>query len=260
MHNAAFDALALPYRYVPFEVPPASLERAVKAIVPLGIRGVNVTIPHKEAVIPFLDRLDEEAERIGAVNTIEVSAGRLIGHNTDGRGFLESLRERNVDPKGMRVILLGAGGAAKAVAAALTTASISELMIFARTPARGEALAERLRALAPSLKIVFQGRDFSADAPADRGRPTLLINSTPLGLKASDPLPLPLSLLHPGWAVADLIYRPYETPLLQAAKAIGAKVVPGLGMLLHQGALAFEIWTKQSPPLSVMKQAVEAAL
>ncbi len=260
MHNAAFDALGLPYRYLPFEVHPDRLEEAVKGILPLGILGLNVTIPHKETILPFLDEIDEEAKKIGAVNTIEVAAGRLIGRNTDGRGFLESLQERNVDLSGKRVILLGAGGAAKAVAVTLAQQPIAEMVIVARTVARGKALADRLAALAPRLKTSLPGVDFGPGFPADPGRPTLVVNTTPLGMKQGDPSPFPSHLLDPRWSVADLIYRPEETPLLAAAKKAGATAIPGLGMLLYQGSLAFEIWTKQKAPLSVMRQLVKEAL
>ncbi|MCG3115232.1 MAG: shikimate dehydrogenase [Candidatus Manganitrophus sp. SA1] len=260
MHNAAFDALGLPYRYLPFEVRPDRLEGAVKGILPLGILGVNVTIPHKETILPFLDEIDEEAGKVGAVNTIEVAADRLIGRNTDGHGFLESLRERNVDLSGKRVILLGAGGAAKGIAVALAQQPIAEMVIAARTALRGKALADRVTAVAPRLKTSIIGVDFGPGFPADSDRPTLLVNTTPLGMKQGDPSPFPPRLLDPRWSVADLIYRPEETPLLAAAKEGGATVIPGLGMLLHQGALAFEIWTKQKAPLSKMRQALQGAL
>jgi shikimate dehydrogenase len=260
MHNAAFDALGLPFRYLPFEVHPDRLQAAVKGILPLGILGLNITIPHKETILPFLDQVDEEAKRIGAVNTIEIDSGRLIGRNTDGRGFLQSLREMNVDLSGKRVVLLGAGGAAKAVAVTLAQQPIAEMVIVARTAARGKTLADRLTTLTPRLKVSLRGSDFGPDFPVDSDRPTLLVNTTPLGLKQGDPLPFPPHLLDPRWSVADLIYRPQETPLLTAAKRAGAVVIPGLGMLLYQGALAFEIWTQRKAPLSVMRQALEEAL
>ncbi len=271
MHNAAFHALGLPYCYLPFEVPSDGLGPAVRAVIPLGIRGLNVTLPHKEAVIPFLDAIDEEAQTIGAVNTIEVEKGwekgrekiRLIGHNTDGRGFLESLRESGVNPKGLRVILLGAGGAAKGVAIALARASVSEMIIMARTMERGKALVDRLTGaagIAPAMKVSLIGMGEEGKLPGDPNRPTLLINTTPLGMKPRDPLPFPESFLDARWSVADLIYRPSDTPLLLAAKRIGANPIPGLGMLLHQGAIAFEIWTGRKAPLPVMRRALDEAL
>jgi shikimate dehydrogenase len=260
MQNAAFKALGLSCRYLPFQVHPENLKKAVEAIIPLGIRGVNVTIPHKVAVIPHLDSVAAEALKIGAVNTIETASGRLIGHNTDGAGFLASLSELNIDPSGKRVILIGAGGASRGVAVALLSAGVSEMILMARTAERGRHLARHLNALSSQLKVSVQGMDLMKEPSLKENGSTLLINSTPLGMKMHDPLPFPASLIDPRWVVADLIYRPYETPLLSAAKKIGAKTVPGLGMLLHQGALAFEIWTKEPPPLKVMKEVLQRAV
>src|SRR5581483_1222159 len=260
MHNAAFQALGLPYRYLPFQVRPKNLKKAVEGIIPLGIGGINVTIPHKETVLPLLDSVDSEAQKIGAVNTVVVASDRLIGHNTDGRGFLASLFEGDIDPTGKRVILVGAGGAARGVAIALAAAGASEMILIARTSSRGKELADRLAALSPRLKVSVLGTDFEKESPFRQGRPTLLVNTTPLGMKEGDLLPFPASLLDPAWIVADLIYRPYETLLLSAAKKIGAKTVSGLGMLLHQGALAFELWTKEKPPLQIMRSSLYEAL
>lgn len=260
MQNAAFEALGLPCQYLPFQVHTENLKKALEAILPLGIQGVNVTIPHKEAVIPFLDSVEAEAEKIGAVNTIETASNRLIGHNTDGKGFLASLSEMNIDPSGRRVILIGAGGAARGVAIALLSAGISEIILMTRTVERGKILANRLGSLSPRLKVSVRGMGLEKESPLKPDRSTLLINSTPLGMKENDPLPFPSELLDPNWIVADLIYRPDETPLLLAAKKTGAKTIPGLGMLLHQGALAFEIWTKEKAPLQVMRDALRNAL
>ncbi len=256
MHNAAYLALGLPHIYLPFGVPPNRLKEAITAMGVLGIRGINVTRPHKEAVIPYLDRLTDAAEKIGAVNTIEIARGKRIGHNTDGFGFLKSLSEAKIDPTGARVILLGAGGAARGVAVALLTARISELIIHARSLKRGQILAEQLSAHFRKIKIKsvpFNKKDFGAHS-------TLLINTTPLGMKKDDPLPYPPDCLYPTWVVADLIYSPSQTGLLAAAAKIGAKIVPGFGMLLHQGALSFEIWTKKKAPIEVMRAALKKAM
>lgn len=259
MHNAAFDVMGLHCRYLPFEVRPENLKKAVDAIVPLGMKGINVTIPHKETVIPMLDKVDEEAQGIGAVNTIEVSQEGLVGHNTDGRGFLASLLEKGVDPSAMRVILVGVGGGAKGVAFTLARHGVSELILVARKLARGGEMAKRLIAASAHLKVSVIGMD-DISSLGNRDAPTLLINATPLGMKEDDPLPFPSHLFAPSWVVADLIYHPRETPLLSAAKTRGASIIPGLGMLLHQGALSFEIWTHHRAPIQVMRDALERAL
>jgi shikimate dehydrogenase len=258
MHNAAFAAIRFPGRYLAFDVAPERLHDAVYAIPALGICGVNVTIPHKERVGSMLDGVNEKAARIGAVNTIEIAAGRRIGHNTDGEGFLRSLREGGVEPAGMRVILIGAGGAALGVAFALLDAGVSEMIVLARSPDRVQSFLDRIRTAFPNAKI--------SPAPMNPIPPPialdagLLINATPLGLRPDDPLPYPVDRLESAMVVADLVYRPYETPLLIAAKRRGMKTVPGIGMLLHQGALAFEIWTGQPAPVAVMRQALLSAL
>ena len=259
MHNAAFRALDMPGVYLPFEVHPDPLKEAVGAVRALGIRGMNVTRPHKEAVIPYLDRLSVEARKIGAVNTIEVARGTLVGHNTDGMGFLKSLADAGVDPAGIRVILLGAGGAARGVAVSLLSQKISELIILSRSGKRGHSLMATLNSLGQkrgtssrtkiSLYPFTTMRDFGDDA-------TLLVNTTPLGMRKQDPVPYPLRLLHKTWIVADLIYAPLRTPLLSAAERIGAKPVSGIGMLIHQAAIAFNIWTKKEAPIEAMRQAV----
>jgi len=260
MHNAAFEALGISGTYLPFEVQPGQLEKAVDAIVPLGIRGVNVTIPYKEKVIPFLDQIDPGAKKIGAVNTIKNHSGRLIGFNTDGEGFIASLLEIEADPVGMSVILLGAGGAAKGVAVALLSAGVSEIIIMARNEASGSGLADRLKGLSSRPKISSIGFDLEKRVPIPKGSQILLVNTTPLGMRKGDPIPFPPSLIKPDWVVSDLIYRPFETPLLVEAKTIGAKIVPGFGMLLHQGALAFKIWTSLDPPIPVMRKSLRKAL
>lgn len=259
MHNAAFDALSLPCRYLPFNVSTEGLERAARGILPLGIKGINVTIPHKEAIIPFLDQLSLGAQKSGAVNTIEVSAGALIGHNTDGSGFVASLLDSGVDPPGKNVILLGAGGAARGVAVGLLENGVRNITLINRHLKRAEALAEQLISITPDLKIRLLESDFKGGFPQIEP-PVLLINATPLGMQKSDSLPFPEAFIDPLWTVADLIYRPFETPFLIAARKRGAKVIPGIGMLLHQGALSFEIWTKMKAPIEAMRAALALAV
>lgn len=256
IYNAAFQSLNLPYYYALFEVPNGRLKEAVSAVSALGIGGINVTIPHKEAIIPFLNGLSDEAKKIGAVNTVQVTENKLIGHNTDGPGFLKSLAEENINPSGLRVILLGAGGASRGVAVSLLNADISELSIVARSIERRKRLFNDLCSLFPNIKISehpFDKNDFE-DAP------TLIINATPLGMNRGDPIPYPQRGLYPGFSVADLVYKPFKTPFLLAAEKAGAKIVPGIGMLLHQAALSFEIFTNQRAPLEAMRTALSAAL
>jgi len=255
MHNAAFHALSLPYQYVAFEVAPEHLPDAVRAIRALGFGGVNVTIPHKQAVIPLLHAVDARAERIGAVNTIAVADGRFIGHNTDGEGFLRSLLEAGVDPVARPVVLLGAGGAALGVADALLDRGVSDLSIRARSLEKIAPVAARLTAAHPAARITTA--TLASPLPPS---PILLINATPLGMNPEDALPCAIESVGPASVVADLVYGPNETPLLTEAKRRGATVVPGLGMLLHQGAMAFEIWTDRPAPLAVMRAALMQAL
>ena len=255
MHNAAFRLLNLPWRYEAFEVAPHHLPDAVRGIRALGFGGVNVTIPHKQAVISLLDALDVRAARIGAVNTIALTDGRLVGYNTDGEGFLRSLFDAGIDPVERPVVLLGAGGAALGVADALLDRGVSDLSLLARSPEKVAPLAAHLSSAFPSARI----KTARLDAPFPTG-PVLLINATPLGMKPDDPSPCDVEWLGPASVVADLIYRPDETPLLAEAKRRGATTVPGLGMLLHQGALAFEIWMGQPAPTAVMHAVLVQAL
>lgn len=253
MHNAAFAALDMDGCYVPFAVRPEELGRAVRALIPLGIRGLNVTVPHKEKVIPYLDDLSEEARLIGAVNTIEVLDGGLIGHNTDGRGFLRSLRdEAGFQPKGKRFVMVGSGGASRAVCFSLALAGADAILIHDIIPAKAEKLGRDVRSRTSARVRVLNAETLRKFAPeAD-----CVINATPLGLKRSDPLPIPRELVGKGQLVCDLVYNPPKTRLLAAARSRGAETLSGIGMLLYQGVIAFEIWTGKKAPVSVMKKAL----
>ncbi len=256
MHHAAFEDLNLPHVYLSFHITPDRLKEAVDAIRVLGIDGINVTIPHKEKIIPYLDEIDPTAQKIGAVNTIKNKNGHLIGFNTDGLGFVASLHEAGIDPAKQAILLIGAGGAAKGVAMALLSAGSREIHICARRKTAAEALANRLRKHSAQTTITARAYTPGSDISLQTEKPILLINTTPLGMKDNDILPFPISKIDSEWVVADLIYRPYETPLLLAAKKMGATTIPGLGMLLHQGALAFEIWTDLKAPTKAMSQAL----
>jgi shikimate dehydrogenase len=253
MHNAAFKKLAMDACYVPFAVPPEKLQDAVRAVIPLNLRGVNVTVPHKERVLASLDELSEEARLIGAVNTIEVRDGRLIGHNTDGRGFLRSLREHGgLDPKGKKFLFIGSGGAARAVSFSLALAGAAEIVFRDLDELKASLLADDIRKkTGVSAITIEQGMLARHAADAD-----CLINATPLGLKKRDPLPIQKEFVQRKHLVCDLVYNPPETALLKMAATRGARGLPGLGMLLYQGVIAFEIWTGKRAPILVMKNAL----
>lgn len=254
MHNAAFSHLKIDAEYKLFEVKPEGLEDFVNTLEQKNIHGLNVTIPHKEKVIPFLGTISEEARLIGAVNTIKVSGSRLEGFNTDGEGFLKHLtQDLGFNPENKNIALIGAGGAARAVSVYLASAKPKAIAIF-------DIDRNKSSALASHLKENFKDIDFKiADSIEELriGDCDLLANATPIGMKDSDPYLVEEKLLHKGILVYDLIYNPNETNLLRAAKSRGAKVSNGLGMLLYQGAIAFQIWTGKSAPLEVMRQALD---
>jgi len=253
MHNSAFKKLGMDACYVPFAVSPGDLEDAVRAVVPLGLRGLNVTVPHKERVLVYLDDLSKEARLIGAVNTIEVKKGRLIGHNTDGRGFLRALMEHGgLDPKGKRFLLIGSGGAARAVSFSLALAGAAAIVFRDIDARKASLLAQDIREKTgvPSMAI---GQESLPQHAADAD---CLINASPIGLKRTDPLPIPAGLIERKHLVCDLVYNPPATSLLKTAKKRGAKRLSGLGMLLYQGVISFEIWTGKKAPVLIMKNAL----
>jgi shikimate dehydrogenase len=250
MHNAAFRYLNIDFCYVPFLIKPESLPVAVNSIRALGISGVNVTIPHKEKVIAFLDDLSEEAKFIGSVNTITNSDGRLTGFNTDGKGFMSSLTEAGIDVSGKKILLLGAGGAARAVGYCLCK-EVSHLFIYNRTAGRAESLKTHLFQLNKNVATVSED---SINNGLFIGDIDMIVNSTPLGMKSADPMPLDVSLLKADQVVCDLIYK--DTPFIKAASELGCRTLNGLGMLLWQGVLAFEKWTGIKPPIEVMREAL----
>jgi shikimate dehydrogenase len=246
MHNAAFKALNLNYCYVPFLVHPDHLEDAVKAVKALNLRGVNITIPHKEKVIPLLDEISEEASFMGAVNTIVNSAGKLIGYNTDGKGFMQSLAESGISVKDKNILITGTGGASRAISYYLSQEA-KALYIIGRTKEKMDRLVNDLKASGRNNIAVIE------DLYVIDGF-HIIINATPLGLKEEDPLPFDTSLLKEGQIVCDLIYK--KTRLLKEASKKGCLTVDGTGMLLWQGALAFELWTGKRPDVEVMRKAL----
>jgi len=257
MHNAAFRELGLNYIYVPFNVHPDNLEAAVQGIRALDLVGVNVTIPHKERVIEFLDWVSDDALRIRSVNTIHNSDGVLKGYSTDGPGFIKALEETGKSPAGSRAVVLGAGGSARATACALITNGAS-VTVANRTYSRAVEVSESLNTALGTRAVKPAALD-SADAREAILEADLLVNCTSVGMHPHPDLqPISSEWLHAGLFVFDQIYSPLETRLLQAAKAAGARGVNGVGMLVFQGAMSFEIWTGQAAPAEVMKQAVFA--
>ncbi|MDI6689420.1 MAG: shikimate dehydrogenase [Actinomycetota bacterium] len=260
LHNAAFQHLSLNWCYVPLPVERPLLHQALEGIKALNFVGINVTMPYKEEVIPFLDEIASYARIVGAVNTIHVKGNRLIGYNTDGRGFLASLqRDAKFDPKGKNILIVGAGGAARSIAVSLALAGANYIAILNRTLERAHSLGQLLQENFPSCEV--EAMDFEADLSYVFLKAEVVINATPVGMDPkSGELPFPVELLKPKHLVCDLIYKPRETLLLKLAKEKGARTLGGLGMLLHQGAAAFEIWTNLEPPIAVMRKALEEAL
>jgi shikimate dehydrogenase len=260
IHNAAFRALDLDWVYLAFPVVAGDAARAIDAARTLGLEGLNVTMPHKAEVIAALDDLSSTARRLHAVNTVHRVGERLVGDNTDGAGFLDALRhDEGFDPAGRRAVVVGAGGAARAVVLALAQAGAADIAVVNRTPAHAAAAADLAAGAGPGT-TGRQGDETDLDG-AD-----LVVNATPIGMAeaghdAEDrSLPLDPKRLRPGQLVVDLVYHPLRTPLLEAAKARGAVPVTGLGMLIHQAAHAFRRWTGEDPPLEVMSAAALAFL
>jgi len=262
MHNSAFAALNLNWCYVPLPVLPERLGEAVAGLRALNFVGANVTVPHKEAVMSYLDRVTPEAQAIGAANTIVVREGQgeLIGYNTDWRGFLTALSEGSFDPQGERAVVLGAGGAARAVVYALAQAG-AQVTVLNRTPTRAQALVQDFASLFPSMSLL--SLPFTLQTLEERAAEAhLLVNTTPVGMWPEVDRSLwPEDLAFPNHlSVFDLVYNPRQTKLLRQARRAGVKVIGGLGMLVHQGAAAFELWTGEKAPVETMYEAASKTL
>jgi shikimate dehydrogenase len=261
MHNAAFRALGLDWRYLAFPVPPERLGEAVAGLRALGLKGANFTVPHKEALLRWVDELTPAARAIGAANTLSVAAdGRLSAHNTDAAGFLRALGEAGFDPAGCRAVVLGAGGAARAVVYALAGAG-AQLTLLNRTPERAVQLAREFAGVNARATLVGAALEEEALRQAARVA-NLVVNTTTLGMwPRVETTPWPDALPFPRQALLyDLVYTPRPTQLMTQARAGGATAVDGLGMLVHQGAEAFTLWTGTEAPMAVMRAAAETAL
>lgn len=254
MHNMAFRELGLDFVYIAFEVKEENLNQAIKGIRSLGLVGLNVTIPYKEKVIQFLDEISPEASDIGAVNTILNRQDRLVGYNTDGLGAIKALEENNIELNGKRILLLGAGGAARSIAFYFSK-NASELLILNRNTNRAKNLAEVLQ---KKYQENVRWNKLSKETIKNKiDRTDILINATSVGMdsKSND------TLIDPTWlnskmCVFDIVYSPIGTKLIRDAKTIGAKTIDGIDMLIYQGAIAFKIWTGKEAPIDIMKNAI----
>lgn len=256
MVEAAFLHHGINARYINMEAPPEKLADAVTGLRACGYLGWNLSMPHKVSVIPLLDGLGQSAAAIGAVNCVVRREGRFIGENTDGKGFLRSLRDLT-DPRGKSVVLFGAGGAARAIAVELSLAGVGRLTLVNRSPERGQALLETLvdTLHAPAERLPWDG-DFRLPEGTD-----VVINGTSIGLyDAEARLPLDVSTLHPGQIVADVVFNPPQTRLLRDAAARGCRTLDGLSMLVNQGVLGVQYWTGVLPDAGVMHRALTAAM
>jgi shikimate dehydrogenase len=259
MHNAAFAERGLELRYVLLPVPPDRFAEQVRQRAAEGYAGWNVTVPHKERMVAYLDEADDAVRATGDCNTVRVEGGRLSGFNTDAAGFMAGLDEAGGIEPGSRVVLLGAGGAARAVAWALAQAG-HDVLVLARRPEQAEALAAALRS--PAGVAPAHGDLDSATLDSELKRAALLVNCTPSGMwphEQESPLPEGLRL-RGHLLVYDLVYRPRPTRLLQDAAASGCRTQDGLAMLVNQGAAAFELWTGQAAPRALMREACIAEL
>jgi shikimate dehydrogenase len=256
MIERAFAAAGLDWRYLTLEVPPEKLADAVKGLRAMGFRGGNFTIPHKVAVIPYLDELSEAAAMMGAVNCVNRVGEKLVGDDTDGKGFVQSLRQVT-DPAGKRVVILGAGGAARAIAVELGLSGVAEIVVVNRTAERGQTLVDLLNARGKvPARLVHLSGDYAVEDGFE-----IVINATSIGLGDGDArVPLLLDSLRPGMVVADVIFNPPQTRLIRDAAARGCTTLDGLGMLVNQGVIGFKIWTGVDPDPGVMREALEEFL
>jgi shikimate dehydrogenase len=253
MQNAAFESLELDYVFLAFKVQTSEVEKAIAGMRALNIHGLNVTMPHKNAVIKYLDEIDPTAKTIASVNTILNKDGKLLGFNTDGVGALNALEQNGIKPRGKKVLLLGAGGAAKAIAYTISQEA-SELTILNRTVKQAEELS---KSLSKKFNKKIKSGDLSSVSLKDNlVDADVLINATSIGMKPNaDQTFVEPEWLKPDLAVLDIVYNPIETKLAKDAKMAGAKVVSGVEMLIYQGAASFEIWTACNAPIEVMRKA-----
>jgi len=260
MQNAAIESLGLDMIYLPFSVEPSKLKEAISAVRAFKMVGVNLTIPHKEAVMEHLDEISDEARIIGAVNTIVNDDGRLIGHNTDGRGYLQSVREETgFDPAGKSIVVIGAGGAARGLINALAMGGAATIAIANRTLRRAEGLAAEFQPLYPAVAVTPLPLEGAALGRTLQSA-SLVVNTTSLGMEGKGSVDIDLEKLPKSAIVSDIVYNPRTTTLLSRATDLGLATHGGLGMLVCQGALGFTLWTGRKAPVAIMRSAAEEAL
>jgi shikimate dehydrogenase len=256
MMERAFAAAGLDWRYLTLEVPPGNLADAVRGMRAMGFRGGNFTIPHKVAVLEYLDELSEAAALMGAVNCVTRTGQRLIGENTDGKGFVESLRSIT-DPAAAKVVILGAGGAARAIAVELGLSGAEEIVVVNRTAEPGQTLVDLLN---ERVKVRSRLVHLSGDFAIDPGT-KIVVNATSIGLADPDArVPVHVESMLPEMVVADVIFNPPRTRFLRDAEQRGCKTLNGLGMLVNQGVVGFRIWTGVDPDPTIMQEALEEYL
>ena len=258
LEEAGYQALDLNYRYLTIKVLPEDLQCAIDAVKAMHFRGINLTMPHKIKVIPMLDELSEAAQIIGAVNTVINDDGKLIGENTDGKGFTSSLMSKGVELAGKKIMILGAGGAARAIAVECALCGAKEVLIASRRAEPGMELSEliRTKTKAASDYIAWTG---TLKVPEGTD---ILINATPVGFAPNrDEKPdIDYGTIHEGMIASDVVFDPVQTQFLKAAAEKGARTFTGIGMLVQQGALNFTYWTGEEAPVDVMYEALEEAL
>jgi len=254
MHNAAFTALDLDYVYVPLPVQPENLAQAVAGLKAMEFTGVNVTIPHKVAIMSYLDEIDPSAQFVGAVNTILIKEGKCIGYNTDAQGFIQSLTRRNVTIRGKKAVVMGAGGAARAVASGLIQNGIQQITIGTRNSLK----AQGFTGFFPNFKNLLGCNWRDSTFTSQVKECDILINSTPIGMSANEKEELPIlwENVNKDATICDLIYNPPMTAFLNSAQIRGYRIINGAGMLVEQGALAFELWTDKQAPRTIMSNIV----
>jgi len=242
------------WEYRPFGLESPAVVQGIRSLFSDGIRGLNVTLPHKVAAMDAVDEMAESASQIGALNTVEMRGDRLIGWNTDGEGLVRFLRmDAGAKLEGARAVVIGAGGSARAAVFALAAAGSASVRVLARDQSRAEDLAPL------ASRVFFEAGALGDCSPETIEGADIIINATPVG-QAGEPAPIDVTLIRPGAIVVDMVYRPPVTPLIEGARSRGAVAHSGLGMLLHQAVLAFEIWTGVQPPIDVMSAAALAEL